>query len=47
VNKHLPPYEASQIIANANYLASQGTQGNSDYFDKFLEALRRIDRAKS
>jgi hypothetical protein len=47
VNKHLPPHEASQIIANANYLASQGTQGNSDFFDKYLEALRNIDRARS
>jgi hypothetical protein len=26
VNKHLPPYEASQIIANAASLASQGTR---------------------
>ena len=47
VNKILPPYEASQIIANANYLASQGTQGASDYLDKYLEALRNMDRAKS
>jgi hypothetical protein len=47
VNKHLPPLEASLTIANANYLASQGTQRNSDYFDKYLEALRNIDRAKS
>jgi hypothetical protein len=44
VNKHLPPYEASQIIANAAYLVSQG---NSDFFNKYLEALRNIDRAKS
>jgi hypothetical protein len=45
VNKHLPPYEARQIIANAVYLASQG---NSKVFlDKYLEALRNIDRAKS
>jgi hypothetical protein len=46
VNKHLPPYEASQIISNASYLASKGTQRNSDYFDKYLEALRSIDRAR-
>jgi hypothetical protein len=45
VNKHLPPYEASQIISNAGYLVSQG---NSKVFlDKYLEALRNIDRAKS
>ena len=44
VNKHLPPYEARQIIANAAYLASQG---NSDFFNKYLEELRNIDRAKS
>ena len=47
VNKHLPPYEASQIIAMAKYTASQGTHGISDFFDKYLEALRNIDRAKS
>ena len=44
VNKHFPPDAASQIIANATYLASQG---NSDFLDKYLEALRNIDRAKS
>ena len=44
-NKHLPPNEARQIISNAAYLASQG---NSKVFlDKYLEALRNIDRAKS
>jgi hypothetical protein len=37
VNKHLPPYEARQIIANAAYFASQG---NSDFFNKYLEELR-------
>ena len=44
VNKHLPPYEARQIIANAAYLASQG---NNDFLNKYLEELRNIDRAKS
>jgi hypothetical protein len=45
VNKHLPPREASQIISNAAYLASQG---NSKVFlDNCLEALRNFDRAKS
>jgi hypothetical protein len=45
VNKHLPPYEASQIISNAGYLVSQGN--SKDFLDKYLEALRNIDRAKS
>jgi hypothetical protein len=29
VNKHLPPYEASQIIASATYLVSQGNSISS------------------
>jgi hypothetical protein len=45
VNKHCSP--ASQIIATANSLVSQGTQGNSDFLDIYLEALRNMDRAKS
>ncbi|MBV9176673.1 MAG: hypothetical protein JO297_06520 [Nitrososphaeraceae archaeon] len=45
LNKHYSPDVASQIIASAAYLASQG---NSKVFlDKYLEALRNIDRAKS
>jgi hypothetical protein len=44
VNKYFSPHDASKVIAMANYLASQG---NGVSLNKYLEALRNIDRTKS
>jgi hypothetical protein len=44
VNKYFSPNDASEVIAMANYLASQG---NGVFLNKYSEALRNIDRAKS
>jgi hypothetical protein len=44
VNKYFSPGDASEVMIMANYLASQG---NGVFLDKYLEALRNIDRAKS
>jgi hypothetical protein len=44
VNKYFSPNDASKVIAMANYLASQG---NGVFLNKYLEALRNIDRTKS
>lgn len=42
VNKYFYLDDASEVMSMANYLASQG---NGVFLDKFLEALRDIDRA--
>jgi hypothetical protein len=44
VNKYFSPDGASAVMIMANYLVSKG---NGVFLDKFLEALRNIDRAKS